>query len=327
MKDNSRRSFVKKTAATGLTFTFAGLIRAHGESGGGETTFLTTVDTTWDPNGGYTTTNSGQTTTWDPMESSYSTTEQETTWDPMQTTSTTEPETTAKSYKAQFSMHNKGEESKTFFKIGEEDFMLKIWYQALDMDKKWWNVRQYKTYFLAQVFKKMFDDVENGEYSGEVSPVSGHPQGKSVTRKFAASCNSSTGDLSINDILAIATDPLDGQENVSYPISGVNYKLRILLTTGQTTDGGNFIITRDKGSAILSKIEVVNGQQTDVNIASVDLDKNFAVKNWYPQLHAGDPLPSKPDDPYTASVDESEEDECPDAALKGCFVKFHSELQ
>lgn len=33
MKNQSRRNFVKTSAATGLTFTFVGLIRAHGQTG------------------------------------------------------------------------------------------------------------------------------------------------------------------------------------------------------------------------------------------------------------------------------------------------------
>jgi hypothetical protein len=46
MKDNSRRSFVKTSAATGLTFTFAGLIRAHGAPAGGTTSGQTTAPQT-----------------------------------------------------------------------------------------------------------------------------------------------------------------------------------------------------------------------------------------------------------------------------------------
>jgi hypothetical protein len=111
---------VKTSAATGLTFTFAGLIRAHGQSGGGttwnpETTFATTwatdVSTTWnqeatyvattwpghetsttyDPNGSYVeTTNPNQeyTTTYDPNV--YETTQPAT----IQTTITTTQSTT-----------------------------------------------------------------------------------------------------------------------------------------------------------------------------------------------------------------------------------------
>lgn len=84
MKDNSRRNFVKTSAATGLTFTFAGLIRAHGQSGGG--------NTTWNPEGTFSSTNSGETTTYDP-NGTYVTTEPgvTTTWDP---DATTVPETT-----------------------------------------------------------------------------------------------------------------------------------------------------------------------------------------------------------------------------------------
>jgi len=92
MKDNSRRNFVKTSAATGLTFTFAGLIRAHGQSGGG--------NTTWNPEGTFSSTNSGETTTYDP-NGTYVTTEPgvTTTWDPDATTvpetaTTTQPETT-----------------------------------------------------------------------------------------------------------------------------------------------------------------------------------------------------------------------------------------
>jgi hypothetical protein len=93
MKDSSRRSFVKTSAATGLTFTFAGLIRAHGQSGGG--------NTTWNPEGTYFSTNSGETTTYDP-NGTYVTTDPgvTTTWDPDATTmpeiTTTEPETTTR---------------------------------------------------------------------------------------------------------------------------------------------------------------------------------------------------------------------------------------
>jgi hypothetical protein len=89
MKDSSRRSFVKTSAATGLTFTFAGLIRAHGQSGGG--------NTTWNPEGTFFSTNSGETTTYDP-NGTYVTTEPgvTTTWDPDATTvpeiTTTAPE-------------------------------------------------------------------------------------------------------------------------------------------------------------------------------------------------------------------------------------------
>jgi hypothetical protein len=84
MKDSSRRSFVKTSAATGLTFTFAGLIRAHGQSGGG--------NTTWNPEGTFFSTNSGETTTYDP-NGTYVTTDPgvTTTWDP---DATTTPETT-----------------------------------------------------------------------------------------------------------------------------------------------------------------------------------------------------------------------------------------
>ena len=46
-----RRSFVKKTLATSVSISFAGLIRAHGEEGGGTTnttigTYTTTVPAT-----------------------------------------------------------------------------------------------------------------------------------------------------------------------------------------------------------------------------------------------------------------------------------------
>jgi hypothetical protein len=87
MKDSSRRSFVKTSAATGLTFTFAGLIRAHGQSGGG--------NTTWNPEGTFFSTNSGETTTYDP-NGTYVTTDPgvTTTWDPDATTCVTTLQTT-----------------------------------------------------------------------------------------------------------------------------------------------------------------------------------------------------------------------------------------
>jgi hypothetical protein len=88
MKDSSRRSFVKTSAATGLTFTFAGLISAHGQSGGG--------NTTWNPEGTFFSTNSGETTTYDP-NGTYVTTDPgvTTTWDPDQTITTAEETTTS----------------------------------------------------------------------------------------------------------------------------------------------------------------------------------------------------------------------------------------
>jgi hypothetical protein len=61
----SRRSFVKKSLASSMTVTFAGLIRAHGNGSNGETTI--------DPENTYVTTNSGTTTTFDLEETIAST--------------------------------------------------------------------------------------------------------------------------------------------------------------------------------------------------------------------------------------------------------------
>lgn len=78
----NRRSFVKKTLATTVTISFAGLIRAHGEESGGTTTWnpdVATVETT----------DSGGTTTWNPDETTAVTSEggETTTWNPDETTS------------------------------------------------------------------------------------------------------------------------------------------------------------------------------------------------------------------------------------------------
>lgn len=106
MNDHSRRSFVKTSAATGLTFTFAGLIRAHGQSGGGTTwnpeeTFGTDVSTTWNQEATYVATTwpgNHYSTTWDPNGSYGETTnpyqEYTTTFDP-NVYETTQPETEA----------------------------------------------------------------------------------------------------------------------------------------------------------------------------------------------------------------------------------------
>lgn len=68
MHQENRRSFVKKSLATSVSISFAGLIRAHGAEGGGATTWNsdeTTIETT----------DSGGTTTWNPDETtSYNTT-------------------------------------------------------------------------------------------------------------------------------------------------------------------------------------------------------------------------------------------------------------
>lgn len=101
MNEENRRSFVKKSLATSMTFTFAGLIRAHGEEGGSttvatteETTVFNPDDTTIAPTE---TTDSGGTTVWDPDGTTFaSTIIEETTWNPNGTTAPTE-ETTVNS--------------------------------------------------------------------------------------------------------------------------------------------------------------------------------------------------------------------------------------
>lgn len=85
MDTENRRSFVKKSLATSMTFTFSGLIRAHGEEGG-ETTYATTVNP---EESTYATTDSGGTTTWNPDESTIP--EETTTTIPEETTHETTP--------------------------------------------------------------------------------------------------------------------------------------------------------------------------------------------------------------------------------------------
>lgn len=73
MNPTTRRIFIRKSLATSVTISFSGLIRAHGEEGGG---------TTWNPNQStYSSTNGGGTTTWDPNQTTY-----QTTWNPEETT-------------------------------------------------------------------------------------------------------------------------------------------------------------------------------------------------------------------------------------------------
>lgn len=90
MHQENRRSFVKKSLATSMTFTFSGLIRAHG--GEGEQTTIANPDETT-----FETTDSGGTTTWNPdKETTVVTTSPEetptgdpdaaTTWNPDETT-------------------------------------------------------------------------------------------------------------------------------------------------------------------------------------------------------------------------------------------------
>lgn len=99
MKEENRRSFVKKSLATSMTFSFSGLIRAHGEEGGSttvatteETTVFNADDTTFATTE---TTDSGGTTVWDPDGTTLETTILgETTWNPEDTTVETTEETT-----------------------------------------------------------------------------------------------------------------------------------------------------------------------------------------------------------------------------------------
>jgi hypothetical protein len=107
MKEENRRSFVKKSLATSMTFTFGGLIRAHGEEGG-STTYATTVATTEDTTvqnpdettvaSTEATTDSGGTTTWDPDMTTLGTLPpEETTWNPDETTAPPTTEATTAS--------------------------------------------------------------------------------------------------------------------------------------------------------------------------------------------------------------------------------------
>lgn len=91
MNEENRRSFVKKSLATSMTFSFSGLIRAHGEEGGSttvattdETTVFNPDDTTFATTGS---TDSSETTTWDPDGTTIiDTVFEETTWNPEDTT-------------------------------------------------------------------------------------------------------------------------------------------------------------------------------------------------------------------------------------------------
>jgi len=84
MHTENRRSFVKKSLATSVSISFSGLIRAHGEEGGGttwnpdETTIMltTTPDTTYPPSYWETTVASTETctTTYNPDETTAATT-------------------------------------------------------------------------------------------------------------------------------------------------------------------------------------------------------------------------------------------------------------
>ena len=95
--DSSRRRFVRNSLATTMSISFTGLIRAHGGSGGGQTTtwepenttMATTINTTWYPD--ETTWGTSYDTTWDPDGTTI-----DTTWETDLTTipNTTIPETT-----------------------------------------------------------------------------------------------------------------------------------------------------------------------------------------------------------------------------------------
>lgn len=88
---DTRRDFVKKSLATSAAVSFAGLIRAHGEEGGGTTT--------WNPEQTTVATTDGQTTTWNPDYTTFETTAGETTtWDPEETTVQTTTNTTGQTH-------------------------------------------------------------------------------------------------------------------------------------------------------------------------------------------------------------------------------------
>ena len=89
MQTENRRSFVKKSLATTVSLTFAGLIRAHGGEGTTNTTtadpceitimITTAAETTYPPSYWETTvasTDGNTTTTWNPDETTASTVEQ-----------------------------------------------------------------------------------------------------------------------------------------------------------------------------------------------------------------------------------------------------------
>src|SRR5512134_1244852 len=93
MNQENRRSFVKKSLATSVSISFTGLIRAHGESGGGTTTWSPEENTNETTDSGGTTTwnpdeytfDSGDSTTWNPDESTFDSGDS-TTWNPDEST-------------------------------------------------------------------------------------------------------------------------------------------------------------------------------------------------------------------------------------------------
>jgi hypothetical protein len=307
MPPENRRTFVKKSVATSVSISFVGLIRAaHGEETPGTTT-----------------------TTFDPQQTTSPTTGQTTTFDPQQTTSppvtaTTVTTTPAPSAAAQLSSHDHGNSERAFFDIGGTNFMLKITYHAYQMNNAWWNNVTYYTYFSAVLKTKMSHDT--GDYTGSFPPTPNNGSGiaKSVTRTFDAHCHPEDGALSeISEVSGIynAQHEERGWVCHEFSIGDIIHKLRVLLVKGETSKGQNagsgmYMITRDKGTAILSRKALVSGEIVDQAVASVSMEKNYAVKHWYPDLPPGDPTPLNENDDY----------EEPDAEERGCHVKSVSKV-
>ena len=263
----NRRSFVKKSLATSMTLTFAGLIRAHGDGGTGGTTI--------DPENTYVTTNSGTTTTFD-LEGTYYTTigntttfdleatfgttyEHTTTYDQEGTLETTQDTSTTTTegggdddgpWKARTgdpeSLNNHHQWSE--FTYDGVDYKIKIEciYQGLDSNVKWNDHTYFTTY--EAILSARPDP--NTNYA-KCTASAGNPRALSTKRRVDLRCNPINGAITLQG----SHLSVENAKHARYTHGNKEFKLEVIGITGGTTTGlgGRTVYTRDK---VLTKLSV-----------------------------------------------------------------------
>jgi hypothetical protein len=211
MNEENRRSFVKKSLATSMTFTFSGLIRAHGEEGGSTTVATTEETTVFNPDdttfATTETTDSGGTTTWDPDGPTIETTViEETTSNPEDTTVETTEDTTVATtlppvYKATVTVTSPtaGPIATKRFVVGSTHYEIRFGWVFEEIGQgDPWNARNLKSYFRASLRSRTVEDEANQSslYTGIVTPQGGiSANATSKLRETSIVCDELTGEL------------------------------------------------------------------------------------------------------------------------------------
>ncbi len=275
-----------------MTLTFAGLIRAHGDGGTGSTTI--------DPENTYVTTNSGTTTTFDLEGTYYTTIGNTTTFDLEETYETTVVATTdipGEQYKAKCIDWGKPVVQRKIFEIGNRKLELVMYYRVVAVPPSpFWNSWMYRTKFEAILKQKISGDPDAGPYTGVPSSEStANPLASTKYRRYDLNCNPESGAITATSTVEVEVENSQNQSRELIYDFGGTYKLEFSDFNHPQGDdivmgpifgnGSNWIITRDKALAQLTKIEA----DADLNqaVVIVDSDDIKYVPNPLPNYDYG----------------------------------------